>query len=319
MRCGLRDSHSQDYRNGCAAMSPDHQGGSWKSSDAGPRAITLPISSAGENDLRGSILLHGWIVAPGTFISHDIGFRRHPAHVGLSLTTWSVRVNGRQDVTETAVHFFGGCVCPVHPCRVFVYARGHQRRAGVHVPGHPARALGSEHECDHEHCSVGAHIASRSIGLSRTVQGHGLSAHCCCSEDEPERARLAESPTPRTTRRSRVRTTPATAQRTRGRCFWVRGRLSTNDMISAIRRDFPRLWAHHGPFGMATHGSDVDPAPASHRRDRCRAREHVGDVHRQIFPGTLESLVGTTIDLTRRRRRHHPSPDAPENGVDLSP
>ena len=265
-----------------------------QSSKRSPRNnAATPKFFANENDLRGSYFCTAITLRPYLHVGHDIEFDDIPRILKLGRNdVVEVRVVERANSDDKPRPFLRRCEfarCTRHAGH-FVYA---PERNGVPVymcRGIP-RELWGKHECDHEHLlpwvpvrpehrvcrerSSGTTNITIDARVPRTNRGQAL-------------ARL-RSPTPQTTRRLRVGTIPATCAATSWSLFWVKGRLSANDMVSAIMRDFPRLWTRiTKPFGMATHGGDVEPAPrTTSSRALPRREPRQAHVHRRSLPGAL--------------------------------
>ena len=214
-------------------------------------------------------------------------------------------------MTTNRVHFCGDASLPGsrHPGH-FVYA---PERNGVPVymcSGVPRELWGTSpgnwttHEFDHAHLLPWVQVRPEHRVCREWEFGNNEHhARCCCSEGRTEGQAPGTAKITYTANYTVLACWDYTGDM-RGNSwslFWVQGRLSTNDMVATIVRDFPRLWARiTKPVGMATHGGDPEPAPVN-------VIEHVAASEEprqatsidEVFPGLWESLVGTTLDLTQ--------------------
>lgn len=207
-------------------------------------------------------------------------------------------------MTTNRVHFFGDASLPgARHAGHFVYA---PERNGVPVYmclGIP-RELWGKHECDHDHLLPWVPVRPEHRVCREREFGNDEHHHrCACSDGRTEGQAPGTAKITYTANYTALACWDYTGDM-RGNSwslFWVKGRLSANDMVAAIMRDFPRLWARiTKPFGMATHSGDPEPAPAN-VVERVAAREEPRQATSidEVFPGLWESLVGTTIDLTQ--------------------
>jgi len=87
----------------------------------------------------------------------------------------------------------------------------------------------------------------------------------------------------------------------RGGCysmFWIKGRLTANAMVEAIKRDFPVIWARITMGGvMALQGGDDEPSPVAAEKALPKVTTAQETFNNAIPNEFFAQCVGTTVEI----------------------